>query len=73
MYLCLFLCVLLVEDEAEVKVGLVKYSHLSSIFFLLFLFHYFVAEGILGFVIQFLCLSVNYSLALESAYLAFYY
>lgn len=73
VHLCLFLCVLLVEDEAEAKAGLIKYSHLSSLFFLLFLFHYFVAEEILGFVDQFSCLLVNYLWGCEPAYLAFCY
>lgn len=71
--MCVFICVLQAEDEAEAKVGLVRYSHLSSIFFLLFFFHYFVAEEIPGFVTQFSCLSIKCLLAFESAYLAFYY
>lgn len=73
MCVCVFICVFLVEDKAAAKVGLVKYSHLFSVFFLLFFFHYFVAEEIWGSVIQFLCLSVNYLLAVESIHLAFYY
>lgn len=33
MSVCLFLCVLLVEDETGAKVGLVKYNHISAIWF----------------------------------------